>query len=142
MPSLGEADLVQDFAGRLAKELALPVISVLEKTKQTLPQKQMANSAQQAANVISAFRIKEKTILPEGLCLLVDDIVDSRWTLTVTTTTPAELRPSLRSASSAGLREETYETLMAERFDFTLRTFSSQTILIQACRVIPISLHS
>jgi len=41
----------------------------------------MTNSAQQVANIISAFSISGA--IPAGPCLLVDDIFDSRWTLTV-----------------------------------------------------------
>jgi ATP-dependent DNA helicase RecQ len=41
----------------------------------------MANSAQQVTNIISAFCIAGTA--PAGPCLLVDDIFDSRWTLTV-----------------------------------------------------------
>ncbi len=40
----------------------------------------MANSYQQARNVLDAFDVR--SVLP-GPVLLVDDIVDSRWTLTV-----------------------------------------------------------
>jgi ATP-dependent DNA helicase RecQ len=39
----------------------------------------MANSQQQVANVRGAFRVKDP--LPEGPCLLVDDLRFSGWTL-------------------------------------------------------------
>lgn len=84
VPSLREAALVRNFAERLAHSLELPLAPVLEKTRETRPQKLMENSAQQAANILSAFQIKQNCHVPEGPCLLVDDIVDSRWTLTVT----------------------------------------------------------
>jgi ATP-dependent DNA helicase RecQ len=41
----------------------------------------MANSAQQARNVDGSLEIRG--LVPEGPVLLVDDMVDSRWTLTV-----------------------------------------------------------
>ncbi len=78
----GSHSLVEEFAGRLATSLGLPLYSVLQKVRNTLPQKRMANSSQQAANVMSAFVVRKA--VPEGPCLLVDDIVDSRWTFTVT----------------------------------------------------------
>jgi len=53
----------------------------VKKIKETKPQKEMANSAQQAANLFEAFTVVAPT--PNGPCLLVDDIFDSRWTLTV-----------------------------------------------------------
>jgi ATP-dependent DNA helicase RecQ len=40
----------------------------------------MANSAQQLASVLGAFEVVEP--VPSGPVLLVDDRVDSRWTLT------------------------------------------------------------
>jgi ATP-dependent DNA helicase RecQ len=41
----------------------------------------MENSAQQFTNVYGAFDVSSP--VPAGPVLLVDDIVDSRWTLTV-----------------------------------------------------------
>jgi ATP-dependent DNA helicase RecQ len=43
------------------------------------PQREMANAAQQAANVRGAFAVARE--LPAGPCLLVDDIRFSGWTL-------------------------------------------------------------
>jgi len=80
VPSLRARALVQDFAERLAARLGLAFAPVVVKTQKTQPQKAMANSAQQVANIINAFAITGK--VPEGPCLLVDDIFDSR-TLTV-----------------------------------------------------------
>jgi ATP-dependent DNA helicase RecQ len=47
----------------------------------------MANSVQQLRNVDGAFSVAGA--VPDGPVLLVDDLVDSRWTLTVVA---AELR--------------------------------------------------
>lgn len=80
VPSL-RTKLVENFAERLAKVLQIPFMPVLAKSKETRPQKEMANSAQQVANIFSAFSINGAA--PAGPCLLVDDIFDSRWTLTV-----------------------------------------------------------
>jgi ATP-dependent DNA helicase RecQ len=52
---------------------------VLERTGDRPPQREMANSAQQVANVRGAFRVTEP--LPPGPCLLVDDLRFSGWTL-------------------------------------------------------------
>ena len=41
----------------------------------------MSNSAQQYANIRDAFAISSP--VPDGPVYLVDDFVDSRWTLTV-----------------------------------------------------------
>ena len=80
MPSLRRPDLVADFAELLATTLGLPCHPVVTKLRDTEPQLALANSALQYANVRGAFGIEGD--LPDGPALLVDDVVDSRWTLT------------------------------------------------------------
>ena len=70
-----------DFARRLADALKLPFHAVLQKSDMRPPQKEMANSSQQARNVDGSLRIQGN--VPTGPVLLVDDMVDSKWTLTV-----------------------------------------------------------
>jgi ATP-dependent DNA helicase RecQ len=82
IPSLRHPDLVPDFARRLAVALNLPFDAALEKTDNRPEQKTMANSAQQARNIDGSLRVSAKAIHPAPV-LLVDDMVDSRWTLTV-----------------------------------------------------------
>jgi ATP-dependent DNA helicase RecQ len=81
IPSRRHPELVPDFAHRLAAALSLPFHPVLEKTDGRPAQKEMANSAQQARNVDGSLRIQGR--LPTGPVLLVDDMVDSKWTMTV-----------------------------------------------------------
>jgi ATP-dependent DNA helicase RecQ len=75
-------DLVSDFAARLAEALGKPFAPVLERAQDRPPQREMANSAQQVANVRGAFRVAGD--LPPGACLLVDDVRFSGWTLAMT----------------------------------------------------------
>ena len=82
VPSLRHPDLVPDFASRLAVRLGLPFQLVLKKTDDRPEQKTMANSTQQARNIDGSLAITTQPI-PPGPVLLVDDMVDSRWTLTV-----------------------------------------------------------
>jgi ATP-dependent DNA helicase RecQ len=82
IPSLRQPELVPDFAKRLAGALKIPFHPVLIKTEARRPQKEMANSSQQALNVDGSLDVNIEP-LPEGSVLLVDDLVDSRWTLTV-----------------------------------------------------------
>lgn len=82
IPSLKHPDLVPDFARRLATRLNLPFEMVIEKTEDRPEQKTMANSTQQAYNIDGSLTISLPR-LPAGPVLLVDDMVDSRWTLTV-----------------------------------------------------------
>jgi ATP-dependent DNA helicase RecQ len=82
VPSRRNPELVPDFARRLAERLDLPYHAALEKTRDTPPQKRMENSVQQARNVLGAFAANSAEIM-EGPVLLVDDMVDSRWSITV-----------------------------------------------------------
>jgi ATP-dependent DNA helicase RecQ len=82
VPSRRNPDLVPDFARRLAGRLGLPYRSALMKVRDTPPQKDMENSVQQARNAIGAFVAAHDQVL-SGPVLLVDDMVDSSWSLTV-----------------------------------------------------------
>ncbi|MDE0416013.1 MAG: RecQ family ATP-dependent DNA helicase [bacterium] len=82
IPSRRHPDLVPEFASRLANLLQLPFHQVLEKSEDRAEQKLMANSSQQARNVDGSLSLCEGLIF-ESPVLLVDDMVDSRWTLTV-----------------------------------------------------------
>ena len=82
VPSLRRPDLVPNFAQRLATALALPFHMVITKTDARPEQKSMANSTQQARNIDGSLALDGQPIAP-GPVLLVDDMVDSRWTLTV-----------------------------------------------------------
>ncbi|MCF6248123.1 MAG: RecQ family ATP-dependent DNA helicase [Desulfobacula sp.] len=82
IPSEKHPELVPDFAQRLANVLGIPFVPCIEKVKDNQQQKLMENSLQQARNLDSVFKVKleYKSYSP---CFLVDDIVSSRWTLTV-----------------------------------------------------------
>lgn len=82
VPSLRHPDLVPNFAQRLATALNLPFHMVIAKTDARPEQKTMANSTQQARNIDGSLALNSQPI-PHGPVLLVDDMVDSRWTLTV-----------------------------------------------------------
>jgi ATP-dependent DNA helicase RecQ len=81
IPSRRHPYLVPDFARRLAAALNLPFNPLLEKTDDRPPQKEMKNSSQQARNIDGSLAVCGT--VPTGPVLLVDDMVDSRWTLTV-----------------------------------------------------------
>lgn len=82
IPSLRNPDLVPDFAERLAVALGLPFHPCLVKTDDRPEQKSRANNAQQSRNVEGSLGFSQNPVLP-GPVLLVDDMVDSRWTFTV-----------------------------------------------------------
>lgn len=82
VPSRRNPELVPDFARRLADRLDLPYRAALEKVRDASPQKTMENSVQQARNVIGAFAANPAEIM-DGPVLLIDDMVDSRWSITV-----------------------------------------------------------
>jgi len=80
VPRYGGGGLVDDLTHRLAAELGLEFFPAVEKIRETRPQKMMQNSTRQARNLLGTFRVKS---VRSGPVLLVDDVVDSRWTLTV-----------------------------------------------------------
>jgi ATP-dependent DNA helicase RecQ len=82
IPSLRHPDLVPDFSRRLAAALGLPFRAVLMMTDDRPEQKTMANSTQQALNLDGSVALNGLPV-PASPVLLVDDIVDSRWTITV-----------------------------------------------------------
>ncbi|MDM3870797.1 RecQ family ATP-dependent DNA helicase [Porticoccus sp. W117] len=81
VPSRNHPLLVPDFARRLAARLELPLIDAVSKVKDNQPQKSQQNRFHQCRNLDGAFAIN----LPvqDSPVLLVDDIVDSGWTLAV-----------------------------------------------------------
>ena len=82
IPSLRHPKLVPDFAARLARSMGLPFHRSLSKVEDRPEQKSMANGVHQARNVDGSLEVS-LVPLPAGPVLLVDDIVDSRWTFAV-----------------------------------------------------------
>lgn len=81
VPSLNHPTLVPDFAVRLADALGLPFKPVVKKVKENEPQKVQQNRFHQCRNLDGVFGIEGS--VPKGPVLLVDDVVDSGWTLTI-----------------------------------------------------------
>ena len=81
VPSRAHPNLVPGFAQRLASALELPFMPVVSKTRHNEPQKVQQNRFYQCRNLDGAFRVDG--LVPQGPVLLVDDIVDSGWTMTV-----------------------------------------------------------
>jgi ATP-dependent DNA helicase RecQ len=80
VPSSRHPELVPSLAARFAARVQLPFRPVVSKVRATEPQRSMDNSAQQHGNVAGAFAVADA--VPGGPVYLVDDTVDSRWTLT------------------------------------------------------------
>ena len=80
VPSL-RSDIVMDYTKRLADECGLEFIDLIGK-RHNSPQKEMENSYYQCKNAFDSFYIKDRYGVPDKV-ILVDDVVDSRWTLTV-----------------------------------------------------------
>lgn len=81
VPSLGHPTLVPDFARRLASALGIPFFDCVNKVRANQPQKYQHNRFHQCRNLDGVFAIDEG--IPAGPVLLVDDMIDSGWTLTV-----------------------------------------------------------
>jgi ATP-dependent DNA helicase RecQ len=82
IPSLRDPERVRNFARRVALRLGLEYRGALSKARDTPPQKQQQNSYQQATNVLGAFAADPDQVLAAPV-LLIDDLVDSRWSMTV-----------------------------------------------------------
>jgi ATP-dependent DNA helicase RecQ len=81
VPSLRHPELVPVFARQIATSMGLPFVEAVRKIRQNEAQKGQENRYHQCANLDGAFEIVEG--IPETPVLLLDDIVDSHWTLTV-----------------------------------------------------------
>jgi ATP-dependent DNA helicase RecQ len=82
VPSLRHPELVADFAERLAKKLELPYAPALTQARKAERQSKLDNSRKQFLNVHGAFGVDADAIPSKEPVLLIDDTVDSRWTLT------------------------------------------------------------
>ena len=77
--SLRNPNLLRDFTIRLAEKLNLIYVDAIIKAKNVKCQKELNNSYMQYMNANDSFEIKE---VRSDNVLLVDDMVDSRWTFT------------------------------------------------------------
>ncbi len=80
VPSLRHPKLVSEFTETLAGRLGLPFLPVVTKVTERPPQKHQQNAAYQQRNVAGAFEVCGD--VPLTAALLVDDVVDSAWTMT------------------------------------------------------------
>ncbi|MDE6427214.1 MAG: RecQ family ATP-dependent DNA helicase [Ruminococcus sp.] len=81
VPSL-RSEIVFDFAVKLAEHCGLPLVKILDKTS-SRQQKEMENSFYQCRNAWESISvIPDIKDVPKRI-ILVDDIVDSKWTMTV-----------------------------------------------------------
>jgi ATP-dependent DNA helicase RecQ len=82
VPSLTHPMLVPDFARRLAVKLKIAFIPCVFKVRENRPQKEMENSYTQAGNLDGVFEVDRSMVRLDPV-LLIDDLCDSRWTMTV-----------------------------------------------------------
>ena len=80
-PSLKRPDLVPHFARALAAQLNLPFHDAIAKVRDNEPQKMQQNRYHQCRNLDGVFEVSAN--IPEAPVLLVDDIIDSGWTMAV-----------------------------------------------------------
>ena len=81
IPSLNHPTLVPNFAQKVAKKLNLPFVEAIKKIKQNQAQKMMNNAYHQAKNLDGVFEVEDN--IPDTPVLLIDDVIDSGWTVTV-----------------------------------------------------------
>jgi ATP-dependent DNA helicase RecQ len=80
VPSLRFPDLVPAFAAQVAERLGLPFHPIVTKVEERAPQREQQNAVHQQQNIEGAFTVAGD--VPDTPVLLVDDIVDSAWTMT------------------------------------------------------------
>lgn len=105
IPSRNHPELVPDFSRRLAQRLGVPFHAAVVKVRDNQAQKLQQNRFHQCRNLDGVFAVVDP--IPAGPVLLVDDIVDSGWTLTVVCALLrqagcAAVWPVALAASSAG----------------------------------------
>jgi ATP-dependent DNA helicase RecQ len=79
VPSVRVGDAVPRLARSLAVVLSVPYVELVVRVADRPPQREMANAAQQTANVRGAFKVTGSP--PPGTGLLLDDRRSSGWTL-------------------------------------------------------------
>ena len=79
VPSVRLGEVVSRLGRRVAEALSVPFVPLVTRVSERPPQREMANAAQQAANVRGAFRIVDRP--PPGTGVLLDDRRISGWTL-------------------------------------------------------------
>ena len=82
VPSLTHGGLVSDAAQRIAALLGLPYAECVTAAPGHPPQHDMENSWQQEANARAKLGV-QGDLVRSGPVLLIDDVVDSKWTMTV-----------------------------------------------------------
>jgi ATP-dependent DNA helicase RecQ len=82
IPSHGRAAPVLRFAAAVAAQLGLPFVDCISSSPDGEPQVAMQNSVLQLANARAKLAV-DGSAVRAGPVLLVDDLVDSRWTMTV-----------------------------------------------------------
>lgn len=75
------SQMVADFAKKVALRCNIPCLELIVKTN-AQKQKEMLNSSHQCFNAQSSFSFANNENAPEKI-ILIDDIIDSKWTLTV-----------------------------------------------------------
>jgi ATP-dependent DNA helicase RecQ len=79
IPSARLGSVIGRLGERLAQELGIPALTLVERREPRPPQREMANAVQQAANVRGAFTVAGRP--PPGTGVLLDDSRHSGWTL-------------------------------------------------------------
>ncbi|GGB01511.1 RecQ family ATP-dependent DNA helicase [Macrococcus hajekii] len=83
VPSVRRPSLVKGLARQIALEHGISYVDVLKRSADNAPQREMHNSMMQEQNVRDSLQTVNTDAIREQNILLIDDIVDSRWTITI-----------------------------------------------------------
>lgn len=83
VPSKRRPTLVPLFAEKLARALHVPYVDAVQKTVESREQKGLLNSTFQEMNIRESTEVVRTQDISGKKIILVDDMVDSRWTFTV-----------------------------------------------------------
>lgn len=80
VPSNQYGDFLETLARRVAFELGIPLVEAIAKPRDATRQQTMQNSQQASRNAWEILSVVGKA--PDGPVLLLDDVVNTRWTIT------------------------------------------------------------
>ena len=81
VPPTESGNLVENLANRLSRIIGIPVFNIIQKVRNTMPQKMYENRYLKTDNVKDAFSLVLNISIMGKKVLLIDDVIDSGATI-------------------------------------------------------------